>query len=284
MPREAARGPGRTRRGGGLASLLLGLAACTAPQSSDLVVAGREIVIESEALGGPRHLCVFTPWGYEDGDQSYPLLVLVDGGALQDFLPVAGFGALATLSGQYREFVVVGVQTEDRHYELTPPSDVPGDLEAIAKNGGAEAFRRHLREEVLPYVEAEYRLSGHRLILGESLAGLFIVDTFLREPELFQDAIAVSPSLWWQDQALSKEAETLLREGDFTGRRLDLSVADEVDLYPEMRDSITRFVEALKTAAPDGLEWCFHPLPDEHHSTVYHPATLTALRWLLAPE
>lgn len=38
--------------------------------------------------------------------------------------------------------------------------------------------------------------------MGESLAGLFIVETLLAEPVLFDHYVALDPSVWWNGGAL----------------------------------------------------------------------------------
>ena len=242
------------------------------------IVIGTSLTIDSAVLGQARTLNVYLPWGYAERDESFPVLYLIDGGLEQDFLPVAGFAALASLSAQYGEFILVGVQTDERRFELTTPSTLPGDLELIPHNGGADDFRRFLLQEVRPFIEQRYRTSGETLVLGESLAGLFIVDTFLRAPDSFDHYIAVSPSLWWHDRSLARAASGWLQADDFpAGRSLYLSAADETDILA----GLELLVPALEAHAPEQLTWWYQPMPDEHHHTIYHPATLRALRLIL---
>lgn len=263
-------------------------AACNAPPppipplegETDIVI-GTEIPLKSKILGETRSISVYLPFGYDERDQSWPVVYLIDGGAQQDFFPVAGFGALATLSAQYEEFIVVGVQTNNRSYELTTPSEVEYDLEMIPKNGGADDFRRFINEEVQPLIDARYRTTGETCVLGESLAGFFIMDTLLRAPQSFDHYIAVSPSVWWEDKALALAAADYLQTGDFSaGHSLYLTVADETDIL----EGIAPIVDALEKNAPDELIWWYDPMPEEHHNTIYHPATLKALRLIFGKE
>ncbi|HFE47214.1 MAG TPA: alpha/beta hydrolase [Nannocystis exedens] len=243
------------------------------------ITIGTEFPIDSTILDQSRSISVFLPWGYDQRDESFPVLYLIDGGPEQDFIPVAGFAALASLSAQYREFIVIGVETLDRRYELTTPSQIAYDLEQLPNNGGADDFRRFIREEVQPWVDSRYRTTGERLVLGESLAGLFIVDTFLRAPETFDMYIAVSPSLWWRQAKLAKSATEHLKSGFPAGKSLYLASADEADIVA----SIEPLTQALRAHAPASLRWWYEPMPDEHHNTIYHPATLRALRLMLGP-
>jgi predicted alpha/beta superfamily hydrolase len=53
-------------------------------------------------------------------------------------------------------------------------------------------------------------MSRERGIIGRSLAGLFVVETLLREPELFTHYVAFDPSVWWNARALVAAAPGLL--------------------------------------------------------------------------
>ncbi|WP_339742829.1 alpha/beta hydrolase-fold protein [uncultured Maricaulis sp.] len=272
-----------------LAAASLALTACQpAPAPAPVlpgdtpVTIGTQIVMDSAIYGAPRTITVSLPASYGDGaGRSFPVLYVVDGGVAQDFVPMAGMAALAGLTRQYREFILVGVQTENRYLELTAPSQLENDLRWIPENGGASQYREHLLDEVKPYIEARYRTSGEDAIIGESMAGLFIAETFLRAPDSFDHYIAVSPSLWWRGEGLSHEAADLLAAGGFGGHSLYLTIADEGE---DMQTGMDRLVAALEAGAPEDLTWWYQPMPDEHHNTIYNPAALRALRLTFATE
>jgi predicted alpha/beta superfamily hydrolase len=246
------------------------------------VVIGSSLKLESAVYGGDRTLVVWLPPGYQETDARYPVLYVIDGGVHQDFIPMAGLAMLGPLTGQYRTFILVGVQTENRYHELTVRSEIEEELELIPDCGGAAPFRRHLLEEVKPHVEASYRTSGEDAVIGESLAGLFITETFLRAPRSFTHYVAVSPSLWWRGMALSMEAPALLQAPGFPAdRSFYLTVADEGGT---MNEGVERLAGALADQAPAGLRWWYEPLPDEQHHTIYNPASLRALRLVFAPR
>ncbi len=244
------------------------------------IILGTGFPIASKVYGDSRTINVYLPLGYAERDEEFPVLYLVDGGAHQDFIPMAGMAALATLSAQYNEFILVGVQSNNRYIELTSPSDFPEDIKYLPKNGGADDFRRFLKEEVKPFISERYRTTGEDGIIGESLAGLFITETFLKAPDSFTHYIAISPSLWWRDMELSKEAHQLLQAENFPkNRSFYLTVADEGGT---MLESNERVAEALKNHAPADLNWWYKPKPEEHHHTIYNPAALESLRLIFA--
>ncbi|MFT5233747.1 MAG: putative alpha/beta superfamily hydrolase [Candidatus Krumholzibacteriia bacterium] len=243
---------------------------------------GQSFPYSSAVFEDTRTLNVYLPADYDSSSTNYPVLYLLDGGVTQDFIPIVGMAALGPLSGQYRPFIVVGIQTENRYFELTTPSEIERDVQAIPNNGGAEKLRRYIVDEVKPWVAANYRTSGEDAVIGESLAGLFISETFLTAPETFTHYIAVSPSMWWRDMSLSKEAMALLQGDDFpSDRSIYLTIADEGGI---MLEGVERLAEALKNHAPAGTKWWYEPMPNEHHNTIYNPATLQALRLIFAPQ
>ena len=95
--------------------------------------------------------------------------------------------------------------------DMTGPTENPEDKKIAPRTGGSEAFRKFIRTELMPAVAARYRVTGETAIVGESLAGLFVVETLFLEPDLFDTYIALDPSLWWNNEALVAGAEARLR-------------------------------------------------------------------------
>lgn len=241
------------------------------------VVLGSTFDLSSRAEAEVRHITVWLPPSYGDGKQRYPVLYLLDGGERQDLLPVVGLAALAGLNGVTDEIIVVGIESGPglRLRDFTTPSEI--ERKEFPTSGRAALFRRFLAEDLLPAISARYRTSGETAVMGESLAGYFVLDTALRQPELFSTYIAVSPSIWWDDQSLTRQAAGLLKARPWPpGRRLYLSQANEGAMVAGAMD---RLLAALRADGPPDLAWTFRSFPDERHLTTYHPSGLEALRW-----
>ncbi|WP_129793831.1 alpha/beta hydrolase [Sphingosinicella sp. CPCC 101087] len=271
-----------------MASLAVALmapgSAAAQPATAATQVAGRPIQtglsfeLESAVMGDVRELNIWVPPGYETSEERYTILYLLDGALDQDFHHIAGLAQLASLSWTFGPLIVVGVQTRQRQAELTPVATDPRYLSAFPDSGGADRFRRFLREEVIPFVEGRYRVGARRALMGESLAGLFVVDTLLSEPELFHDYVAISPSLWWDDRRPMREAASRADPLDTTDRRLYLAVANEGGT---MQDGVDLLRSALARLPRDKLALNYSDKSGGFtHSTVYHSAAEEALRWL----
>lgn len=238
------------------------------------IVIGQSFRLQSKVLGAPRTINVYVPPSYAKGAARYNVLYVIDGGQAQDFHHISGLGQLATIAGATQEMVVVGIETEDRTHELTARSADPRYLAKWPTQGGSGDFRRFIAEEVVPFVEARWRTNGETAVIGESFAGLFIVETFLKQPSLFDRYIAVDPSLWWDNRSLAKDAARLLKAQDNAQRTLWLAFADDSDSQQDGKD---RLLAALKASAPKGLKWSSSARPNETHATIYHGAALDAL-------
>jgi len=243
------------------------------------IVIGQSFLIASRVMDEDREINVWLPPGYHDTDRTYPVVYLLDGGVDQDFHHITGLAQLGTIVGTTQDFIVVGVATKDRRNELTFRAEHDPSLIAdYPTHGQSDRFRRFIADEVMPFIDAAYRTDGDEAVMGESLAGLFVLETFLRQPMLFDRYIAVSPSLWWDKGALADEASGLLAAQPPTGRILWLTVADEGG---EMQAAIDRLRASLD--AVTGYTSIYSARPHETHATIYHPAALDAFRILYAP-
>lgn len=240
---------------------------------------GETFTVESKILGETRRINVYLPPPCtEPSDARCPVLYMPDGGIAEDFLHVAGLVQVSVGNGTMRPFMLVGIENTQRRRDLTGPTENAEDRKIAPQVGGSAAFRRFVRSELIPAVKARYRTTAESAIIGESLAGLFVVDTLFTEPDLFDTYIAFDPSLWWNDGALVKSAPARLEA--LGGRAETLYIAASRDDRDEI---VQRFADVLKKSAPANLKSFYQPMPGETHATIYHPAALAAVRRVLAP-
>jgi predicted alpha/beta superfamily hydrolase len=262
--------------------------ATTAPAQTDVraaspaspLVMGETFTIRSAVLDETRRINVYLPPPYKDSASvRLPVLYMPDGGMGEDFLHVAGLVQVSVGNGTMRPFILVGIENTERRRDLTGPTRKAEDRRIAPRVGGSAAFRRFIRTELIPVIDARYRTTGERAIVGESLAGLFIVETFFLEPDLFDTYIAFDPSLWWNGHALVDSAAARLRADKFGTRTLYLANSSQ-DI-----DQLTRVLaDTLEKYAPAELTWRYQPMMDETHATIYHPAALVAFRRLFNPD
>lgn len=263
-----------------LATAALAQTDVSAASPASPLVMGETFTIRSKTLDETRRINVYLPPVYEDSaNVRLPVLYMPDGGMGEDFLHVAGLVQVSVGNGTMRPFILVGIENTERRRDLTGPTRNAEDRKIAPRVGGSAAFRKFIRTELIPVIDARYRTTPERAIVGESLAGLFIVETFFLEPDLFDTYIAFDPSLWWNDHALVDSAAARLRADRFGKRTLYLanSSQDIDQLSKVLADTLRRY-------APAGLTWHYQPMLDETHATIYHPAALIAFRRVFKPD
>jgi len=242
---------------------------------------GTSYQLPSEIYGMDREINVYVPqlpdWGQGYFETPLSVLYVIDGGLDQDFFHIAALSNLTLINAERQPMIVVGVRTHDRRPEISPKAEDAryqnGEFEGW---GGSHTFRRHLLREVQPFIEANYE-TGRNVVIGESLAGLFIVEMFLETPDAFDDYISISPSLWWDDRRLSKQASALLKAHDISDRRLYLTMADEGGT---MRLGLDELLEALSNHEKQVDVKFVDRSTSDTHASIYHHAARNALTWL----
>jgi uncharacterized protein len=262
------------------AVLLASGAQARAAQSAAPLVLGETFAIDSKVLGERRHINVYLPPGYAESPRGrFPVLYMPDGGMGEDFLHIAGLVQISVTNQTMRPFVLVGIENTQRRRDMTGPTENGDDKKIAPRVGGSAAFRRFIRDELMPQIKSRYRTNSETAIVGESLAGLFVVETFVLEPDLFDTYIAIDPSLWWNDHKLLADAARQLRARPAMTKRLFLASSSE-ERIPGL---FTQFVDILKKNAPKGVHWHYAIMPEERHATIYHPAALRAFREMFKP-
>ncbi len=229
-------------------------------------------------MGEERTINVYLPPNYSDPNRKFPVLYVVDGGLDQDFMHIVGTSHLGANWARSQEMIVVGIATKDRRKELTAPTGDSDLLKKFPQAGYSSFFLKHIAEEVKPFIARSFRVSEQDAIIGESLAGMFVVEAYLRQPELFDAYAAISPSLWWDDQRLSKQAEGLIKaRKKGADPRLYLAIANEGG---DMQHGMDRIVRALHGRK----NWCYTPRKAMRHDTIYHQSMAAVLQYLFPTD
>jgi predicted alpha/beta superfamily hydrolase len=241
---------------------------------------GETFTVSSKVLNEERRINVYSPTSYAaEGDTRLPVLYMPDGGIKEDFLHVAGLVQVLVGNGTMRPVLLVGIENTERRRDLTGPTSVDADREIAPRVGGSKAFRQFIREELMPVVRSRYRTTAETAIVGESLAGLFVVETFMLEPGLFDTYIAFDPSLWWNHEALVNGAPASLARSRDLRKTIYLVTSDQ----PEISRLTQQFAAILQASPAAGLVSRYEQMPTEQHQTIYHPAALKAFREVFKP-
>jgi uncharacterized protein len=238
-----------------------------------------ENTIDSQILGEGRELIVYLPAGYEDSKQKFPVLYVTDG-------DIQGSHTAGTLDFLAKfdlapSMIVIGIVNprNKRNEELTLTVKKEAQLDRLA---GADRFLAFIEEEVIPLVKSRYRTLDYQALSGTSHGGQFAVNALIKRPNLFNGVIAISPSLYWNNNQLLDLTEEALKKGTLNGR-LFISIANE---EPTMTEPFQKLVELTKKYPSTNLNISIKKFSDETHDSTtllgqYHGIKHLFLGWAL---
>ncbi len=262
--------------------------------------------LHSRIVGEDYRISVSVPATYGQSSASYPVLYVTD--ANRNFSIIVGAVGMLTTPPppEVAEVVVVGIGYSEaapgdlmgwaigRTRDLTPTNVPELDrywtrrMSAVAgrelpvRTGGAPAFLRFLREELIPWVEAHYRVSRtDRALAGYSYGGLFTLYALLQSPGTFRHYFAGSPSIEYDQGVLFR-----LEEQSAAGRtdlpaQLFLTVGGlEGDTALAQ---LTRMADRLRARRYPSLRLQTQVFPGETHRSCVPAAFSRTLRVFYGP-
>jgi enterochelin esterase-like enzyme len=153
------------------------------------------VTLQSAILKGGRPVAVYTPPGYAPGAESaYPLLIVFDGSAYRDLIPLPVILDNLIAAGRIPPVVAVLVgrlEAEERENDLSCSG----------------SFSRFVAEELLPWARKGYRVTSEPagvVLAGSSLGGLAAACAALERPDLFGNVLSQSGAFWWKPEGDSR--------------------------------------------------------------------------------
>ena len=175
--------------------------------TSNPLTIGETREIKSDILNESRLLNIYLPASYTtNSNKKYPVIYLLDGSMDEDFIHIVGlvqFGSFSWVN-MLPESIVVGIANVDRKRDFTYPSTNKQDTKELPTSGKSAAFIRFIEKELQPYIDSNFNTSTSKTIIGQSLGGFLATEIAIKNPELFDNYIIVSPSLWWDNESLLK--------------------------------------------------------------------------------
>lgn len=248
------------------------------PDKDSAIAFGVQVELDSEVLEETRTLNIYLPPGYEqESEKRYPVIYLLDGGIDEDYHHQTGLVQFLVMYQLMPESIVVGIANTDRKRDMTHPTSDEEEKQAIPTSGGSANFLNFIETELQPYINDNYRTGDERTLIGQSLGALLATEALIEKPELFDNYVIVSPSLYWSNKELVNRFAEFLKSHLELDKKIFLAIGDE---HPLMHETLDLLVSGLKEHAPDGVKWKYVPLPDETHATVMHRATYQAYEFL----
>jgi predicted alpha/beta superfamily hydrolase len=232
---------------------------------------GTKKVVHSTILNEDRNVYIFLPEGYSRSADRYPVLYMLYSVA-SDFHFNTGVVAGLSRMRMIPKMITVAFDLGDGQRDLTPtPSTAYGPT-----SGGADDFLKFIKDELIPFIEKDYRTASERLFWSHSIGGLFGVYVLLKEPSVFHSVLVSSPWMVYDgDQKyILKNTESFLKKRKAQTNFLYVCVGNEQNLIPE----IEAFLGILEKNKPEGLTWKYVKMPEENHMSILARSLIEGLR------
>ncbi|WP_271784595.1 alpha/beta hydrolase [Aquimarina algiphila] len=258
--------------------------------NSEVVLANTKVKELTSTYNGQSYkIKIKFPKGYENGSEKYPVLYVLD--AETNFGGVSYIVQRLIKDKLIPKVLIVGIaygtDYDDfyklRSRDLTPVEDKNlriGGKQYVDPTGGAPEFTNFLESELFPFIAKNYRVKEEeRAIYGHSYGGLYGCYVMLKKPHLFNKYLLLSPSLWFKDNLLIKEA----KETELNLKPTKLYMASGM-LETRIQNLQMDFVFTLNSKRQKNLELKVDVMRNETHRTVFGPGFTNGLRYLYSEK
>lgn len=222
--------------------------------------------IKSKILNEDRVLNIYLPQNFNKA-KSYPVIYLLDGSMNEDFIHVTGLVQFFNQMYSMPETIVVGVANVDRKRDFTFHTDLKDLQKDYPTTGHSDKFISFLEKELKPYIESQFKTTD-TYIFGQSLGGLLATEILLKKPEMFTHYFIISPSLWWDDESLLKQAPQLLTKIKDTKKFIYISVGKGE--HPVMVKDAEDLFDVLKKSNKKNWTVEYKMMETDNHATILH--------------
>lgn len=260
------------------------------------IVIGTVDSLYSETLKEQREIWIQLPEEI-DGSKKYPVIYVLD--ASKNFYSITAM-LKQLIPWNIPNSIIVGITNTDRTRDFTP-TNVPFQRGHESKtSGGASNFLKFVEQELKPFINNKYPVENNNTIIGHSTGGLFVLYTFLNHEHVFDNYLAIDPSLWWDKEYLVKETEKKINTKNLKEKSLYIAVANSIgkamDTVKVRKDKTVpteqiranlKFHDVL-VKHNNKLDFTWEYFEKEDHGSVVIPAQYNGLRslfsWFPFPE
>jgi len=149
----------------------------------------------------------------------------------------------------------------------------------------SDNFLRFINQEMQPFVAKNFRINGFKTLFGHRDSGKFVLETFIKDPDEFDNYIAANP---YFRKGLITKFEDLLDKNKTLNQSLYFSMGTVLDNGSYNVKPTEELAELLKKKAPKSLQWKYQylPLHGAHSSanvTLYDGLSVTFADYLGLP-
>lgn len=198
-------------------------------------------------------------------DRNYPIVVVLDG--QWNFTFVADIIGKLSYDGRMPEAITVAItwggEGDDPNL-LRWRDFIRPDMPQFPMSGGANAFLNALTQELIPFVENNYRVADKKVLVGASLGGLFTSYAMVEKPGYFDGHIAVAGAYWVDGAYLDEKLAAMAKTKSLNGVRSFLATGT----YDGNQGHVALFNDRIKSADLKGFKNKYKLFNDVGHAGV----------------
>jgi predicted alpha/beta superfamily hydrolase len=277
------------------------------------VLASEMHIMNSRSTGRTYRITISLPLGYsaapgedwpfntENMLAKWPVVYVLDGNWYAEM--VTGIVRPMCWCGSTTDAIVVGIgypETDDpkesfrisftrRDHDLTPIHDAEVEKSMTAShkrpapNGDAAGFHNFIKDELIPFIEKEYRADAtRRILVGHSYGGLFALFGLFTTPDLFETLVIGSPTLSYGNRFTFQQEEAFAKENRQLTVKIFLFVGEyEESINDQTMTDTLRMAAILQGRNYEGLSLVKHVFLDQNHCEVATPGIQAGLKFAL---
>jgi predicted alpha/beta superfamily hydrolase len=221
--------------------------------------------VNSLNLNEEREVIVKLPQTYNDSINKHYDVIYVIGGSGFTFNVSYDIELLTRLE-YLPELIVVGlpnINHKSRQRDLTPPGMKQDIVEENSPLGKADIYLKYLENEVVTFIDKNYRTTNNRTAIGHSREGLLVMYSLIRKPNLFNARMALSPVLWRENNIFVTNLKDYLVTNDSLNTYLYLCMGqNEVQ---KMKSAFDIATEILEETEINGFHWTSEYIANATH-------------------
>jgi hypothetical protein len=259
---------------------------CTSITFGQNIASVKNVKIQSKSLNQEREILIYTPIDYDWRVNEYFNVIYVFDSQSREFFDYTS-SIISFLTNNTKSFIVVGITSPyneeldyARNNDLLPVLETENSINRYGKYAGnADDFFDFVSTEIVPYINAHYRTLNNKIVIGHSLSASFVLDSFMKNPNLFDNYIAISPNLAYDNNKLANKLVNFDYSKIEKPIYLYLSNANEGISYwqewkPARDKAYSFFKQTLKN---DNLIAQINEFPENNHWNTFPPSLNTAL-------
>lgn len=198
--------------------------------------------IHSAVLGESREIYISLPHGYQHNHHTYPVHILLDG--KQNIEHAVATSRMLSQWAGLPQTIIVAIPSVNRTRDFTPSVDANNPTQS----GGGKKFTHFIEQELMPWVDSQYRTHPFRVLTGHSLGGLYAVNEWLNHNRFFNAYIIVAPSLWWDNRLMFSLLDKAEKSSSDANTPLFLAIG-ELD-GDGMKSDLKQFLNSAEQKLP----------------------------------